>query len=413
MSGALDPRLLARAREVVASITGFRNDAIASEAVDRVIRAELARGRTASDLLGELLHPVSHLATALVKTILVGETYFFRHPEHFRFISHEAVPAALQRGALALRGWSAGCASGEEAYSLAACLQASLPHGFPVEVLGTDIHEASLEAARRATYGTWSRRESAPRLFPLYSETGEREVTILPPVRRITTFAQANLLAPLPERFGRFDFILCRNVLTYFTPAARDAAISLLSRTLNPGGWLFLGAVEVDRVPAGMVREGPPELQAFRLLTQEELNARAAAASRAAALARPVAPPSRRPVAPLMPVVAREVPAAPPPPPTRLHLNALERIEEGDEVGASSVLEALVRQAPDYLPGLLELALLRERSGAREGAVPLMRALRSRAERLPPDQLVEGPEALPARFYQASADAYLNQGALE
>ncbi|WNZ66158.1 hypothetical protein QEG98_33150 [Myxococcus sp. MxC21-1] len=65
------------------------------------------------------------------------------------------------------------------------------------------------------------------------------------------------------------------------------------------------------------------------------------------------------------------------------------------------------------MPGLLELALLRERSGAREGAVPLMRALRSRAERLPPDQLVEGPEALPARFYQASADAYLNQGALE
>ncbi|WNZ60752.1 hypothetical protein QEG98_33165 [Myxococcus sp. MxC21-1] len=60
MSGALDPRLLARAREVVASITGFRNDAIASEAVDRVIRAELARGRTAPDLLGELLLPVSH-----------------------------------------------------------------------------------------------------------------------------------------------------------------------------------------------------------------------------------------------------------------------------------------------------------------------------------------------------------------
>ena len=410
MSGELDPRLLTRAREVVAAITGFREDAIATEALERVVRAELARGRSSGDLLGELIHPVSSLAVALVRAILVGETYFFRQPEHFRFIAQVGVPAALRRGALALRGWSAGCATGEEAYSLAACLQASLPHGFPVEVLGTDLSEASLETARRATYGTWSRRESAPKLFPLYVEGGEKQVTILPVVRRVTTFAQANLLAPLPERLGRFDFILCRNVLTYFTPAARDAAITLLSRTLNPGGLLFLGAVEVDRVPAGMVREGPPELQAFRLLGPGES---VTPPSRPRVVERPrVVTQARRPASPPAPAPVR-VQAAVPPEPSRVHLSALERIEEGDEVGATSVLEALVRQSPDYLPGLLELALLRERSGAREAAVPLMRALRSRAERLPPDQLVDGPEALPARFYQASADAYLNQGTLE
>jgi chemotaxis protein methyltransferase CheR len=410
MSGELDPRLLTRAREVVAAITGFREDAIATEAMERVVRVELARGRSAGELLGELVHPASPLSGALVRAILVGETYFFRQPEHFRFIAQVGVPAAQRRGALALRGWSAGCATGEEAYSLAACLQASLPHGFPVEVLGTDLHEASLEAARRASYGTWSRRESAPKLYPLYVETGERQVTILPVVRRVTLFAQANLLAPLPERFGRFDFILCRNVLTYFTPAARDAAITLLSRTLNPGGLLFLGAVEVDRVPPGMVREGPPELQAFRLLGPGES---AAPPSRLRAVESARAPAQvRGPAAPQVAAPARAA-VAPPPVPSRLHLTALERIEEGDEVGATSVLEALVRQSPDYLPGLLELALLRERSGAREAAVPLMRALRSRAERLPPDQLVDGPEALPARFYQASADAYLNQGTLE
>ncbi|MCP3145092.1 CheR family methyltransferase, partial [Pyxidicoccus xibeiensis] len=313
MSGELDPRLLTRAREVVAAITGFREDAIATEAMERVVRAELTRGRSPGDLLGELLHPVSHLSGMLVRAILVGETYFFRQPEHFRFIAQEGVPAALRRGALALRGWSAGCATGEEAYSLAACLQASLPHGFPVEVLGTDLHEASLETARKASYGTWSRRESAPKLFPLYVESGERQVTILPVVRRVTTFAQANLLAPLPERFGRFDFILCRNVLTYFNPAARDAAITLLSRTLNPGGLLFLGAVEVDRVPAGMVREGTPELQAFRLLAPGEAapstpssRARAAESSaRAAAQARRAAPAPR-------PAPVRAAAAAPP-----------------------------------------------------------------------------------------------------
>ncbi|HZI10182.1 MAG TPA: CheR family methyltransferase [Myxococcus sp.] len=406
MSGGLDPRLLARAREVVASITGFRADAIAPEAVERVVRSEVARGRSTLEMLNELAQPASALSFMLVRGALVGETYFFRQPEHFRFIAREGVPAALRRGALSLRAWSAGCATGEEAYSLAACLLATLPQGFPVEVLGTDLHEGSLEAARRATYGTWSRRESAPDLFPLYSESGEREVTILPAVRRVTSFAPANLLAPLPERFGRFDFILCRNVLTYFTLASREAAIALLSRSLNPGGLLFLGTVEVDRVPEGMVREGPPELQAFRLLAPGES----------------ATPPRPRPVEvipftvrppPPPPEPVRAPPAPPPPSPARLHLEALERIEDGDMAGASAVLESLVRQSPDYLPGLLELALLRERSGSREAAMPLMRALRNRAVRLPPDQLVDGPEALPARFYQASADAYLNLGTLE
>ena len=82
-------------------------------------------------------------------------------------------------------------------------------------------------------------------------------------------------------------------------------------------------------------------------------------------------------------------------------------------VQATLVLEALVKQYPDYLPGLLELALLRERTGSRSAAYPLMRAVHDRAAELPPDQIVEGPESLPARFYKASADAYLNLGAAE
>jgi chemotaxis protein methyltransferase CheR len=95
------------------------------------------------------------------------------------------------------------------------------------------------------------------------------------------------------------------------------------------------------------------------------------------------------------------------------HLEALERIEHGDVAGATALLEKLLKQVPDYLPGLLELALLRMRSGARDSAFPLMRAVYSRAAQLPPDQLIDGPEALPARFYRASADAYLNLGAVE
>jgi chemotaxis protein methyltransferase CheR len=413
MNVALDPRLLARAREVVADTTGFRDDAIAQEAVERVLRAELARGRPPAELLGDLQLLGSPLAYTLVRAVLVGETYFFRQPEHFRFIAHEGIPTALRHGARHLRAWSAGCATGEEAYSLAACLLACAPPGMPVEVVGTDLHEASLDAARRGTYGAWSRRESAPALHPVYEVHNGRQVSILPQVRKVTRFAPANLLAPLPERFGLFDFILCRNVLTYFAPSARDAAIDHLTRSLAPGGLLFVGTVEVDRIPQGLTREGPPELQAFRKPRPEERPTPAPPLVVPPPVVAPRASPAPRRLSAPAPVAPAARPPSPPPPPARMHLQALERIEEGNVAGATAVLELLVKQAPDYLPGLLELALLRERAGARDAAFPLMRALRTRAGLLPPDELVDGPEALPARFYLASADAYLNLGALE
>ncbi|WNG50237.1 methyltransferase domain-containing protein [Archangium minus] len=404
MSSGVEPQqVLARAREVVSSCTGFRDTAISPSAVDRVVRAELARGRSASELLAELQRPGAPLARALLDAVLVGETYFFRHPEQFRFLASEAVPAALRRGNPVLRGWSAGCASGEETYSIAACLLGMVPQGVRVEVIGTDLHEGRLEAARRGVYGNWSRREAGPLLHPLYLEVADGRVSILESVRAVTRFAQANLLEPLPDSFGRFDVIFCRNVLTYFSPDAVQTALGHLSRALVPGGHLLLGTVEVDHPPAGLVRVGPPELQAFRRPTPKELT--------------PPPKPVVREPEPVR-VSARAAPALtprppPPPSPVSLHTEALHRIEGGDEAGASTILEKLLQQFRDYLPGMLELALLRERAGAREAAFALMHTVRDNAARLPPDQIIEGPEPLPARFYRASADAFLTLGAIE
>jgi chemotaxis protein methyltransferase CheR len=405
-SGVEAQQVLARAREVVSSCTGFRDTAISPSAVDRVVRAELARGRSPADLMAELQRPGTPLARALLDAVLVGETYFFRHPEQFRFLASEAVPAALRRGSLTLRGWSAGCASGEETYSIAACLLGMAPAGVRVEVLGTDLHEGRLEAARRGLYGNWSRREAGPLLYPLYTEMPDGRVSILDSVRAVTRFVQGNLLEPLPEVHGRFDVIFCRNVLTYFSPDAVQVALGHLARALVPGGFLLLGTVEVDHPPAGLVRVGPPELQAFRRPTAKEL-------------APPPKPAAREPE----PVrVAMRVAATPPPPPAPpppapspvgLHTEALQRIEGGDEAGAATILETLLQQFRDYLPGMLELALLRERAGAREAAFALMHTVRDNAARLPPDLIIEGPEPLPARFYRASADAFLTLGAIE
>ncbi|MCY1081527.1 CheR family methyltransferase [Archangium lansingense] len=401
-SGVESQQVLARAREVVSSCTGFRDTAISPTAVDRVVRAELARGRSAMELLAELQRPGAPLARALLDAVLVGETYFFRHPEQFRFLANEAVPAALGRGNLTLRGWSAGCASGEEAYSIAACLQNMVPPGVRVEVLGTDLHEGRLELARRGVYGNWSRREAGPLLHPLYLEVAEGRVSILDSVRAVVRFAQGNLLEPLAEVHGSFDVIFCRNVLTYFSPDAVQVALGHLARALVPGGFLLLGTVEVDHPPAGLVRVGAPELQAFRRPLPRELTP----------------PPTPKPVIrEPEPFRASLRVTAPPPPPAPtavgLHTEALQRIESGDETGAASLLEKLLQQFRDYLPGMLELALLRERAGAREAAFALMHTVRDNAARLPPDLIIEGPEPLPARFYRASADAFLTLGAIE
>ncbi|WP_224367674.1 CheR family methyltransferase [Hyalangium versicolor] len=442
MTGGVDPLLYARARQLVTERTGFRDDAIAPESLERVVRAELARGRSITELVLELERPDSEFAHSVVRASLVGETYFFRHPEHFRFINREGLPRLLKAGVKRLRGWSAGCATGEEAYSLAACMLASVPQGLPVEVLGTDLNESSLVTARRAIYGAWSRRESGPHLFPLYRPLEERQVIIFDGVRNVTHFVAANLMLPLDPAQGLFHVILCRNVLTYFTQASREQAVANIAHSLAPGGFLFLGTVEVDRPPDGLVRVGPPELQAF----QRPLHSEAVPAAQRKPPSRsgiasltPVPlpagalegrrPPSRSGIPSITPaplpngapssqrgaanVAAAPRPAPNPRPPSQLHLEALERIEQGDVTRAASMLEALVKQYPDYLPGLLELALLRERNGSRAAAYPLMRAVHARAAEMPPDQIVEGPESLPARFYKASADAYLNLGVAE
>jgi chemotaxis methyl-accepting protein methylase len=446
----VDPLLFARARQLVCERTGFREDAIAPESLDRLVRGELGRGRLLSELIADLERPETEFAQSVIRASLVGETYFFRHPEHFRFIAREGIPRLLRAGVTRMRGWSAGCSTGEEAYSLAACLLSSAPAGVPIEVVGTDLNEGSLAVARRAVYGAWSRRDSGPHLFPLYRPLEDKQVIIFDGVRNITTFMVANLMTPLDAVIGQFHFILCRNVLTYFTQAAREQAINNLFRSLAPGGYLLLGTVEVDRPPEGMVRVGPPELQAFHRPVFPELalppppkapsrtglpaitpipmpsgSSPQKAPSRTGLPAiTPVPLPSgsfpavsqARPSLSGLPAVA---PAAPRPAvvpqrlPSKLHLEALERIEQGDMARAAGMLEDLVKQHPDYLPGLLELALLRERSGSRSEAYPLMRAVHARAAVLPPDQIVEGPESLPARFYKASADAYLNLGAAE
>jgi chemotaxis protein methyltransferase CheR len=368
--------------------TGFSRDAILPDSVRRAA-AQLG---SPGDVLPRAVRDDSAVVHALCQAVSVGETYFFRHPEHFRFIASEFLPAFLAMPRVSLRAWSAGCATGEEAYSIAACLLDLLPwpRTVSVEVLGTDLLERNLHAARAAHYGAWSRRPSGPLLHPIFEDPSRERVRIDPRVREATRFAEHNLLQDAP---GHFDLIFCRNVLVYFSPAAVRSAVRRLAEALAPGGALLFGSMDISEPPPGLVRWGPAELQIYR---------------------RPDGMPARRPKA----VAVAAAPAPPPPLPPRLprsrpaepvalHLRALVHIERGDEKVAARELDDLSRKVPDYVPGILERALLHVRKGEKGAATSLMREVLRRTDKLPEGELLAGPEPLPVSFYRDSAQTFL------
>jgi chemotaxis protein methyltransferase CheR len=179
----------------------------------------------------------------LASRLTVGETYFLRETRGLRFLSQHVVPNASGRR---LRIWSAGCATGEEPYSIAITLRRSIVEleSWAVSILATDLNPRSLETARSGVYGKWSFR-GAPDLAhgPFFTPVGDGQWEIAPAIRRMVRFEEANLAAPTqaPESM---DVIFCCNVLMYFSPKALSEALACFHRTLAPGGWLIVGPVE-------------------------------------------------------------------------------------------------------------------------------------------------------------------------
>ncbi len=190
---------------------------------------------------------------AVLDALAVRETSFFRQPDHFRFVCDH-----FARGGGAVRAWSAGCATGEEAYSLAAALVAA---GRDPDVLGTDLIEARLAVARAAIYGAWSVRAPEPDGLHALETIGADRFRVLPRLRAHVRFAAHNLLNAPPK--DRFDVVLCRNVLAYLSSEAARRALENLSAAVAPGGLLIFAPLDLDRAPRGFARIGPAELQVF------------------------------------------------------------------------------------------------------------------------------------------------------
>lgn len=183
----------------------------------------------------------------LIGELTIGETYFFRDEQQFELIADEFlnVMKTDRPAEHRLRLWSAACASGEEAWTLAAVLtRAGL--GKSAHVLGTDISRVSLAKAREGSYGKWSLRESCgERMRPWVTEAGRR-FEISDRLRSMVSFEYLNLAADqypsFSSRTNGLDLILCRNVLIYFDKATVRSVAERLFQCLAPDGWLMTGA---------------------------------------------------------------------------------------------------------------------------------------------------------------------------
>ena len=204
------------------------------------------------------------LLDELVDEITVGETYFFREPQQFATIRDTILPAMLVNRPRdhPLRVWSAGCASGEEAYSLAILL-----HGYEQDrhahIIGTDISRDALRKAARAQYTSWSLRGVPDAVRQTYFRPVGHQFHLAPAIRRAVEFRQLNLAGEdypsTRSGIGGMDLILCRNVLIYFDAATVARVARKLIESLSPRGWLILGPSDpllADLVPCEIVITG-------------------------------------------------------------------------------------------------------------------------------------------------------------
>ncbi|WP_199732790.1 MULTISPECIES: protein-glutamate O-methyltransferase CheR [Corallococcus] len=186
---------------------------------------------------------------AAVESLTTHETYFFREPAQLKAFCEELLPLLEKKNARTrrLRLWSAGCSSGEEAYTVAMLLKDSGRFDdWDVEVHGTDLSRRVLAVARRAEYGPSALRATPPDLLErFFVPAGVNRVRVRDDVRAWVSFGHHNLADEATSQLvPRTDVVFCRNVMIYFDQAMRRRVLGVIRDRLCPGGYLLLGHAE-------------------------------------------------------------------------------------------------------------------------------------------------------------------------
>jgi chemotaxis protein methyltransferase CheR len=218
---------------------------------DRCIRRRIAKRLRASGT-GSVAGYLERLAVddgeldALLATLSIHVSQFFRNPDTFQALERNVLPDLVRRAKLSgrnvLRLWSVGCAGGEEPYSLALLIDELAPSRLEVSILGTDVSAPVLEAAREGLFEPARLAEVPPAVITRYFSAEHGRYRLVDRVRSMVRFERHNVMTA--AEFPQADLILCRNVLIYFTREEQARILARFAAAMPEGGALVLGRAE-------------------------------------------------------------------------------------------------------------------------------------------------------------------------
>jgi chemotaxis protein methyltransferase CheR len=294
----------------------------------------------------------------LLNLVTVTETCFFRDIEQFRLLRNHIMPALIaspERGR-AIRIWSAGSSSGEEAYSIAITLaELGLFQAYPdltIEIIGTDLNTKALEQARRGVYSARAVRNVEGRLLEQYFRRDGQRFVLSDEIKKRVKFEFGNLTqTPMPST-GPQDIIFCKNVSIYFRPDVTRKLVRGLHDTLAPGGFLLLGHAEslwqmsegftlIEHERAFCYRKAAAGRDSRLAVTAKRLSEAGGGFSEGAPVAQNFAAPVAQGFSTVDTTTQYDV--------------CLALFRSGDWAAAESALVALIRSCPTFVPAHLLL----------------------------------------------------------
>ena len=256
---SLDANTWEQVRQLAEAETGMDLSGTRFARLQDALRKVVPPGTSSAELHLTLSRPDLRvrMLERLTGQLTIGESFFFRNEHHFRVLREQVVPDILRTNAeqRQIRMWTAGCAGGEEPYSLAILLDMMLGKhaSWNVSILGTDLNPEFLARAREACFRAWSFRQTDVHQNVNYFTREGDTFRLASHVRDRVRFLYLNLVkdvypSPLTGTLG-LDLILFRNVAIYLKPEVTRAIIQRFHQALRPGGWLLLGESEVSQIP--------------------------------------------------------------------------------------------------------------------------------------------------------------------